>query len=847
MIQIFNYFNNAEIPAITLCDPNKREIYSLPFAYGIKNTIRYNAISELSFNYPQSSDGGKTVNPEYAFIKGKMLVLVEEVGYYIVQDCPEDNSGAVPIKNISCFSLEAELLSRRITGFTGTYAFQTLLQTVLNLIPTWTIGTIDSSLLPLYRTFSSNNSTAYNFIVSDMGKAYGAIFEFDSYTRTISAISNVIPAANTDIYLSFDNLLKSVQFKEITEEICTGLYCYGGGGLDIRYVNPLGGNVMYNFTNYKTTAWMSQGLIDALTAWEANVVIQQPIYAGILTNLITYNSNMVILQADLSDLNAQLTSMQAIREARIQQKLDTTEIDAQIAAQLILISSKGIDIASLQQNIDFASSELRKIVHSLYFTSQISYNNFEEDVIEIETDLSNLIDTWTNIYNSTSTSPGFDPTLLIAETSTITDLIFEAANETQTLYNALVTGFSSYPPSESDLTTLTGYINQIITTINELYSILQTIIPNTSVTVLLDEIRTTLIVYLDIISYSGNMTDAQYLELCPYIYENTYSNNNIIITDSMTPVEVQTQSQELYDQSVTVLGKVSVPRYEFSGEFSNFIALENFSSFTDELELGKVINIRKDDNTTIEAVLLELVITYDNPTDFSMTFGNSFRLDNSSFIYSDILGAAAQLGSNTGANVITQGSIAGWTVSAENMSMPYANISSQGYISFGEIPPTTYGNNIGAWLGYSGAPKISLYSNINNYFQWDGTKLLIKAENFTLDNLGNITATNAILSGSMTAGGGAVVIDDDGITIDNDAIYNSISFLNSIGNVGGRIYMSAGDQFFFRTYKEPGLITRLAFCIQTTNGLFPYFGILEDPANRSNPFVPTEYLEIQNT
>ena len=77
-------------------------------------------------------------------------------------------------------------------------------------------------------------------------------------------------------------------------------------------------------------------------------------------------------------------------------------------------------------------------------------------------------------------------------------------------------------------------------------------------------------------------------------------------------------------------------------------------------------------------------------------------------------------------------------------------------MSFGITPPETYGNNEGAWFGYDNAPKFSLYSNINNYLQWDSSKLLVKAENFTLDSLGNITATNATLSGTITSGDGDI-------------------------------------------------------------------------------------------
>ena len=144
-----------------------------------------------------------------------------------------------------------------------------------------------------------------------------------------------------------------------------------------------------------------------------------------------------------------------------------------------------------------------------------------------------------------------------------------------------------------------------------------------------------------------------------------------------------------------------------------------------------------------------------------MTFSNSFRLDNSEFIYGDILGAAAQLGANSGVSALTSNSsqATGSTLiygTSNLFSTPNAKISSDGYISFGLVPPSAYGNNVGIWLGYVGAPKMSLYSNVNNYLQWDGSKLLVKSEHFSLDSLGNITATDAILSGIITATAGYI-------------------------------------------------------------------------------------------
>ena len=104
-----------------------------------------------------------------------------------------------------------------------------------------------------------------------------------------------------------------------------------------------------------------------------------------------------------------------------------------------------------------------------------------------------------------------------------------------------------------------------------------------------------------------------------------------------------------------------------------------------------------------------------------------------------------------------------------------SEIAKSGMISFGINPPVSYGNNEGVWLGYDAGPKMSLYSNENNFLQWDGTRLLIQALNFTLDELGNITANDATLSGTITAVDGAI----GGWTIGETSFYSDSIYLDS--------------------------------------------------------------------
>jgi hypothetical protein len=93
-----------------------------------------------------------------------------------------------------------------------------------------------------------------------------------------------------------------------------------------------------------------------------------------------------------------------------------------------------------------------------------------------------------------------------------------------------------------------------------------------------------------------------------------------------------------------------------------------------------------------------------------------------------------------------------------------------GWLGLGAPPPASFGSIRGAWLGFDTstsadaegtatpalAPKLSLYQNASNYFQWTGARLLIRAENFRLKGDGTIEATNGAFSGQVTATSGHI-------------------------------------------------------------------------------------------
>lgn len=526
MIVNYDAFDQIEMPYVVLTNPNKQEMYALSgIIYNTKITKRFNGLSEFEFTIPSTTDNSDTIIEAYDYVQAKRLILIEGEGYFIIDGVDENTDGQHHVKIVRSKSLEAEMLNKRFNSYKGTFKFYnfitvpgqtTILDTVIALLPTWSVGYVDSAIAVKYRTFDVNDTTVYGFLINDCEKAFECIFIFDTVAKTINVYSTANATTSTDIYLSYDNLIKNSTMSEITDEIATSLYCTGGGTLGINLVNPLGTNKIYDFSYYKNINWMSQDLIDAITTWEALITFNQAPYAALLTDYRIKNLELITLQNELIALNEQYVVKETEQKVRIQAGQSISSVNA------MLITIRGW-ITAKQAEITAKQAELTVILNS---------------AIAINTAL----------------------------------------------------------------------------------------------------------------SFDTNFTPTQFDELSEFIYENSYQNSNLIVTDQSTPVDYQDTSQELYDQSISVLSRSSLPRYEFKMDTANFVAMKEYSAFTGELALGCTVTVNVNDNYTVVPVLLEISRSYDDPTQFTLTFSNRLRLDNGNFQYADLMGQVVSTGSAVAGN-----------------------------------------------------------------------------------------------------------------------------------------------------------------------------------------------------
>ena len=135
--------------------------------------------------------------------------------------------------------------------------------------------------------------------------------------------------------------------------------------------------------------------------------------------------------------------------------------------------------------------------------------------------------------------------------------------------------------------------------------------------------------------------------------------------------------------------------------------------------------------------------------------------------------------------------------------------SPSSFISIGDPPPTTFGNNEGVWLGISSSnPKLSLYKDANNYMQYDPSAspaLIVKSElhptgssdayskaGDTLDNVSNGSSYGRVAAGDLDVDGHIILTSVQG-DLDDISDGSSYSRVLTTDISAGHIVLSTCD------------------------------------------------------
>lgn len=138
---------------------------------------------------------------------------------------------------------------------------------------------------------------------------------------------------------------------------------------------------------------------------------------------------------------------------------------------------------------------------------------------------------------------------------------------------------------------------------------------------------------VDIQQFLGNDL---YLELQPYVREDTFCDSSYITTNIMTDSEILEMKQSLYNHGVNQLSRVCYPQFDMTVDSVNFPVIFKYKEWTDQLKLGDILTIKYSDDIAIKARLLKMELNWEDFTDFSLTISSKTSIDDGYFEFQEL-------------------------------------------------------------------------------------------------------------------------------------------------------------------------------------------------------------------
>lgn len=550
----YNSLNRHEPLIMTLCNPgsvysNANHVPTKSIGILIDTSdeelcLNFNQLSELNFRVSRvrrdDADDDAYVYSLYKSIQPRRLVYVTGIGYFVISDADEgyDTSGA-HYKDIKAKSIESEIQNKKVPYIAdGTYRFindtesetSGLFEALVATLPFWTIGEVDEAVASKYRTFTDvdTDTNILSFMLGKMQEAYECIFVFDTTHRIINVYDQNNYTRKTDIHITKQDLIRSLDITENSDNLYTALSVRGNEDVTIGAINPIGTNVIYNFDNY--IGWMSEELRNKVILWRDEIEARSEAYYDL--NLQYYDK---MEEASNYTLELQRIEIQTKMYRRCREN--------------IVAESSTDDVGSYNETITENGG-----------TPITTHEEIEETVAEI------------------------DRLIAICESE------------------------------RSDNQTSLDVTNQSINLLKNQ----------------IDAIRNGL-------SFENNFTTSEYEELCSYIFEGSYVDEYVTITDVMSYPERFEQIKTLYDRAKLTLEKASRPTQEFSIDVENFLFTKEFERWSEQIESGCVINVEIEQNDIAQLFLSNIVINYDDKT-LKMTFGNRLNKFDTKSLFDNMLG-----------------------------------------------------------------------------------------------------------------------------------------------------------------------------------------------------------------
>lgn len=656
--------NLKEQPTLLLKNLNGNIIAPLNPVLDIQGTLSFNETSEINFKVPKFYDGKET--PAYDAICGMRIVEWMDIGRFVLVNPKITDEGIREVKECTIYSLEYELTYKKLSLENNTYNFynpaapqDTVLGIIVNEYATdWSVGEVDSELLGKWRTFEVTDANVLDFMRSTLQETYNCIFDFDTFNRKINVRYADKDVIRQPVYLSTDNLLNQIQIEEDTEQIVTSLDVNGAEGVTIRSVNPMGINKIYNldyfmandydFTNEMKTKYQN---------WKDTFKSNQELYYNLTTEQIVQISRLNTEKAALVDLKGELSNFEAqlaVNLQAISQGIDIKEETIQEIRDNI--DKKQAEIDEKQALIDSIDNELNNTITPALKqcnqnTALSAFFNAEELALlkrylkEDSISDSNFVAPKVSSFNNFETFQNVPSTTFQIDGSKITKVKY---SDQKTFYS-IREGTLTYSYTVDDKTI--SCEAEIIRGTFEKNSDNKYIFSCYLSTTTLGDQK----INSGSISFVGQWTNAG----CPdekenvadengnlYSYESftaTVTDTSIYFTQNVSDYQQRQIEWELYEYGQTQLNRLASPSYTFTLDSQDFLALDDFVAFKNEIQLGNSLYVKTSMGIKYP-ILLSIGIDYSSIAKITLNFGSTFYINDPTFKQVDLVKQSVSMG-----------------------------------------------------------------------------------------------------------------------------------------------------------------------------------------------------------
>ena len=659
MVVDFREIKYDERPLLVLRNLDGTPIQPLTMAKNISCSLSYNEVSELTFEIPQIVNGIHT--PCYDLIVGMRIIEWVGIGCFVLVNPSIQNDGISEIKQCKAYSIEYELTYKKIFIEEGTYNFwspvesgNTILSMILEVAHGWTIGTIDERLIGKYRTIGVQNQNIYDFIKNSLQDKYQCVFEFDTYKKEINVRSVEDIVEESSVFLSTENLIKEISIEENTEDIFTCLDVNGADGVDIRSVNPMGTNKIYNLDYFMNTDNFDQSFITKWSNWKSAFEESQRPYFDLTVEKVIAEAQLEALRAELLSLEGTLEQYETQQSVYVEAAAQGIDMDKELAEIKEKIQEQKESIDAQNGKIESVESEIEQLLSkqieinkkcsfSEYFTDEelaLLNKYIKEDAINESSFVYQEVSSYTD--DDISVSPENVTVEITASeiTSSTTDSqkeIYSASKGNisitagEDVVKADIVRFA-LSRKEDNSSVFTAYLGE--GTLNDekfpsgCVSLLGNIL---SIDSDLEEDSETGL-------SEGSRISFQATEAFFYFTKNA------------TEYEKRSVEWDLFEYGTQILADVAWPTYTFSVDVGNFFAIQDFEVFKNSFKLGSKIYLKLPHGKVLTPITVGAEISPSSPETLSLVFSDTYSGNDGAFKLVDLLDQSISMGKTLSSN-----------------------------------------------------------------------------------------------------------------------------------------------------------------------------------------------------